>query len=505
MISRLLSLLALGCALLSGLGFDPLLAQNPPPPSPVPTPATPADPAADQPAPGANPTTLENPEPLKAPTTPRRSRRTRSSRGNDAVIVGAPVNVRAGESVRDVVAVGSEVRIDGTVDSELVVVLGKTTLGPTARVGELIIVGGTFEADPAARLGQNPVVISPDALLAITNVVPPVVALAIRDWLKTGLLQARPLPWPHQSGWAWVIAGFCLLIYALIEILIPKSVQSTVTALQEKPGSAFLVGLLGTLLALPVVGLLLVSVVGAVIVPFLACALFGMLILGKASLYRHAGAALGTRIGARWLANPLPALVLGAAAFYALYSVPVFGGIVWMLAAPLAFGAVLLAALGRSKSVSDAPLAAAALSTVPGWVSGRRAGFWLRLLASLLDLALVFLVLLLIARRVHWFLPVWLLYHLLFWIGQGTTVGGIICGLRIVRVDGQPLSPGVAIVRLLGSVFSLAVAGIGFFWAGWSASKQSWHDKIAGTLVLREPNRAGTTGPTMQPGGAAAP
>jgi uncharacterized RDD family membrane protein YckC len=65
--------------------------------------------------------------------------------------------------------------------------------------------------------------------------------------------------------------------------------------------------------------------------------------------------------------------------------------------------------------------------------------------------------------------------------------------LRIVRIDGQSLSPGVAVIRLLGSVFSLAVVGLGFFWAGWSADKQSWHDKIAGTTIVRLPRSAALT------------
>jgi uncharacterized RDD family membrane protein YckC len=108
-------------------------------------------------------------------------------------------------------------------------------------------------------------------------------------------------------------------------------------------------------------------------------------------------------------------------------------------------------------------------------------------LATLLDFALVTLIIFATLRKPTWFPLVWLVYHLGFWIWQGTTIGGIICSLRIVRLDGQRLTPAAAVVRLLGSIFSLAVAGLGFFWAGWSADKQSWHDKIAGTTVVRLP------------------
>jgi len=45
----------------------------------------------------------------------------------------------------------------------------------------------------------------------------------------------------------------------------------------------------------------------------------------------------------------------------------------------------------------------------------------------------------------------------------------------------------VAVVRALASLLSLAVIGLGFFWIAWDREKQAWHDKIAGTLVVRMP------------------
>jgi len=42
-------------------------------------------------------------------------------------------------------------------------------------------------------------------------------------------------------------------------------------------------------------------------------------------------------------------------------------------------------------------------------------------------------------------------------------------------------------VRAAASIFSALVMFIGFFWAGWNREKQSWHDKIAGTAVVKMP------------------
>jgi uncharacterized RDD family membrane protein YckC len=85
--------------------------------------------------------------------------------------------------------------------------------------------------------------------------------------------------------------------------------------------------------------------------------------------------------------------------------------------------------------------------------------------------------------------PVLLLlaYHIGFWTWKGTTVGGIICQLRVVRVDGSPLRFVDALVRGLSSLFSLAVLGLGCLWILKDPERQSWHDKIAGTYVVKVP------------------
>jgi len=73
------------------------------------------------------------------------------------------------------------------------------------------------------------------------------------------------------------------------------------------------------------------------------------------------------------------------------------------------------------------------------------------------------------------------------WAWKGTTVGGIVLNLQVVREDGQPLNFLVAFVRSLAAVFSILILFLGFFWIGWDRQKQGWHDKIAGTVVVRLP------------------
>jgi uncharacterized RDD family membrane protein YckC len=80
-----------------------------------------------------------------------------------------------------------------------------------------------------------------------------------------------------------------------------------------------------------------------------------------------------------------------------------------------------------------------------------------------------------------------LMYHVGFWTWKQTTVGGIICQLRLVRVDGNPLTFADALVRGLVGVFSLAAFFIGALWMLRDPESQTWHDKVAGTYVVKVP------------------
>ncbi len=428
------------------------------------------------------------------------SRRSRSSSSGKTtydditMIHGAPVWIKAGESAREVVVVGSDVQVDGSVNGNLVVVMGNVRLGPESKVAfGPIVIGGNLASDPAAKLGLNPTVLSLSLFGGATNIINPFFIEAGKRWFAEGALRARPLP--PRVPLALLFAGFLVLLFVVIGILFQKPVTASVAMLDQKPGSAFLLGLLACALTLPALLLLVVSVVGIVLLPFAVAALGVLMIVGKVAVYRFAGQTLGTQLGLGVFQNPLLALLAGTALFYVAYAVPVIGAAVWLLVMPLGMGAVVLAGLNRGKA---AGAAAASLPGVPAadvppdlvgaqTVLLPRVGFWLRFVATFLDFVLVGLLTAVLVRRPEWFLLVWTLYHLVLWCWKGTTVGGIILGLRIVRADGQRMTVPMAVVRLLGGFFSAAMFGLGFFWAGWTPTCQSWHEKIAGTVVVRYP------------------
>ena len=80
-----------------------------------------------------------------------------------------------------------------------------------------------------------------------------------------------------------------------------------------------------------------------------------------------------------------------------------------------------------------------------------------------------------------------LAYFAGMWAWKGTTIGGIVLGLKVARLDGQPVTFAVALVRALAAAFSIVVLFLGFLWIAWDADRQGWHDRIAGTVVLRLP------------------
>jgi uncharacterized RDD family membrane protein YckC len=78
-------------------------------------------------------------------------------------------------------------------------------------------------------------------------------------------------------------------------------------------------------------------------------------------------------------------------------------------------------------------------------------------------------------------------YLVYFWATTGQTPGKRVLGLRVVGRDDSTggIGWGPAIIRWIGYLISGAVFLIGFLWIIWDNQKQGWHDKLAGTHVVR--------------------
>ncbi len=79
------------------------------------------------------------------------------------------------------------------------------------------------------------------------------------------------------------------------------------------------------------------------------------------------------------------------------------------------------------------------------------------------------------------------LYMTIFlsWL-KGQTVGKRMVGVRVVRLDGEPITWWIAFERVGGYAAGFATGLLGFAQVWWDANRQGIHDRIVGTVVVRE-------------------
>lgn len=147
------------------------------------------------------------------------------------------------------------------------------------------------------------------------------------------------------------------------------------------------------------------------------------------------------------------------------------------------------------------------------------AGFWRRVLAMMIDGAILFFIgvsLLIIGVLALWkgsiplggfhslrfsdttayFFITWLFasflvkmsYFTYFHGTSGQTPGKIILRIRVEQVDGEEMTLGIGFLRWVGYIISTLPLYLGFLWIGLDPRKRGWHDWIAGTVVVRLKN-----------------
>ena len=138
-----------------------------------------------------------------------------------------------------------------------------------------------------------------------------------------------------------------------------------------------------------------------------------------------------------------------------------------------------------------------AAAAAPAAVTGAKAGFWIRVVAFIIDSIIVGVVNAIIAAilnssttgrsGIQTLLGV--IYFTYFWSSSspwpGQTVGDKLLSLRVIRTDGSDLTIVQALIRYVGLFISFIVIFIGVIWVAFDPNKQGWHDKIAGTYVVK--------------------
>lgn len=137
-------------------------------------------------------------------------------------------------------------------------------------------------------------------------------------------------------------------------------------------------------------------------------------------------------------------------------------------------------------------------------------GFWARVGAALIDTVLVVGIAfpLLIAvygwayfdasqtgfvagiadLLISWVAPA--LAVIAFWLYKQATPGKMAVAAKVVDAKtGHTMTVGQSIGRYLGYFVSIIPLGLGLIWVAFDPKKQGWHDKLAGTVVIRAKNR----------------
>jgi uncharacterized RDD family membrane protein YckC len=398
-----------------------------------------------------------------------------------------------GEVHDNAVAVFGNTYIDGKIDGDAVSVMGNLQLGPHAEVGgDVATIGGTVQRDPAAIVHGN-----------VQNVISTNFGGTgpIRTWIRHCLLYGRPLSLAPGLGWAWGLALTFLALYAALALLFREGLTRCVQTFETQPGQSVLAALIAMLLTPVLVVLLCITVIGIPAVPFVLLALFCVALFGKAVMLAWVGRRVAGRHDAGPLSHPAVAVLIGGALVLVLYLVPVLGFLVYKLLGVLGLGAVVYTVILAARAHRAARTAPGGTSPPPGANAARpaaatqtpppvtaalpRAGFWIRMVALLVDLLLVVFLTGVLHHSHDLELVVLAAYGAMMWKLRGATVGSIVFDLQVVRLDGREIDWETAIVRALSCFLSLAVAGLGFIWIAFDGNNQAWHDKIAGTVVVR--------------------
>ena len=457
-------------------------------------------------------------------------------RNTDIVRFGDDYTIEADETVGDLVLFGAMATIHGDVDGDVVVMGGSAEISETGSIGgDFVLIGGNLTILPGATVDGDMVVIagvidSPAGFapggdqVIMGNIFGGTALLAAAvPWVTRGLFWGRLIV--PELAWIWSLVAVLLALYLGLNLLFDGPVRACAQTLGRKPLTTFLVGLLVLLLIGPASFILMVSVIGLAIIPFLWAALAAAGLLGSVAVARWIGDTLVRPDGGGTRLQAAGSLLVGFGLIVLAFMVPIIGFVASASLSVFAVGAASISLADglrnenpnltsppppppgggisgepQGSAPTDPTMSSESLpSSSEPPVSGEsaaptdlalfpRATFLIRAGAFALDLLLVAMLnSLLVFSNGGGFFLLLLAYHIAFWSWKTTTVGGIICQLRVVRTDGHPLRFTDAFVRGLSSIFSAVVLGLGWFWILTDPERQSWHDKIAGTYVVRVP------------------
>jgi len=120
-----------------------------------------------------------------------------------------------------------------------------------------------------------------------------------------------------------------------------------------------------------------------------------------------------------------------------------------------------------------------------------KAGFWRRFAAVFIDGVIIGGLGYASGRNAAGFVLTVVYETILISQWNGQTVGKKLLGIRVTTVDGGRIDWVKALIRSVSKILSTIPLCLGYFWMLWDPNSQTWHDKIAATVVARADGVAG--------------
>jgi cytoskeletal protein CcmA (bactofilin family) len=410
----------------------------------------------------------------------------------------------------DCVLVGSDADISGTINGDTVSVASKMRFSPGT------VINGDFVSVVSTVSGASDVHVNGERINM--DVFPPDTLLGFDKWFSGTILLLRPMSPDSFTSWfgALFVLAFCLAVGALF----PRLLADTGKVLQERAPASLLSGLAIVPAAALFCFLLLITVLGIFVIPFVVATLVVFSLIGNAAVFQAIGQRLAPKLRDQKHGS-LAWIALGAVVCWIIYCIPVIGFLAGSLVFLAGLGAFSLYVIDRSRATPTARLNAPVKSLTDESskesppirttvAAGNMADFWRRLGANLIDLIVLY-SLLQFTGITRILVPAWVLYRFGMYVWRSATLGEIVLNLRVEKLDGGGLinDYGTAIVRALASLLSLLPLGLGFLWILFDPQRQTWHDKISGSVVVpivpRSEPRNLSAPPDQPPTGPSAP
>ncbi len=257
------------------------------------------------------------------------------TRGDNLITIGKDLEVEEGTAAEVAIALGGNVIVQGSVHGSVVAVAGAVYLGHASVVeGDIVCIGGPVVQEEGARVRGEITVVDTGSMGSLVN--------RLRDIRIPGV----EVPDRIFSALGWLAAvGFIFIALAAAAVM-PAAIGAVSSEVEHHTLRALAMGVLGTVLAVPVTLVLVATVVGILLIPLFALCMGCAFLMGYIAVAQLIGKRLSIAVNRPGRPMVLETL-MGALVLFVIGFVPVAGFLAKAAATFLGFGGTFGAMTAR--------------------------------------------------------------------------------------------------------------------------------------------------------------